>query len=196
MSCTIPEKIERRLEKLPEGLREHITRSREKGRCLARVHDVDEQAVDLGLAAHDLARALNPTELLEEAQRLGLEISSVERHAPILLHGAIAAEWVTREGSVSDANVLEAIRWHTTGASGMGAVAKAVFLGDKLDPQKIARTSYLKRVAVIAEVSLDGAILEFLSRQFEDFLKQGRIIHPEGVKLRNELIAMSTEDSD
>lgn len=196
MSWTIPEQIERRLEGLPLRLREHIARSREKGRSLACIHGVDEQAVDLGLAAHDLARALNPTELLDEAQRLGLEISPVERHAPIMLHGSIAAEWVAREGSISDTDVLEAIRWHTTGVSGMGVVAKVVFLGDKLDPHKIAHTSYLIRVAGFAEVTLDRAILEFLSRQFEDFLDQGRTIHPEGVKLRNELIAVSTENSD
>lgn len=184
----IPLAILSRLEALPRGLREHVERSRTVGSRLSGCYGVDAEKVDLAVAAHDLARALNGDELLAEALRLAIEITDEERHAPILLHGHIAAEWMEVGGWVRDEEVLEAVRWHTTGVPGMGPVAKTVFLADKLDPVKIRYTPYLEQVETLARVDMDEAILEFLTRQFESFLRDGKVIHPMGIGLRNELV--------
>ena len=70
----------------------------------------------------------------------------------------------------------------------MGAVAKVVFLADKLDPRKVERYPYLERVALLAQDSLDAAILEYLSNELEYLLRQGMLIHSASVGLRNDLI--------
>ncbi len=191
----LPSVIESRLLALPKGLREHIERSREVGSSLARHHNVDATRVDIGLAAHDLARALNGDALLQQAERYGLQLHSVEQRSPILLHGLIAALWLERDHGFDDEDVLEAVRWHTTGRRGMGEIAKAVFLADKLDPNKVRRYPYLNEVQRLAEEGLDRAILEYLDQGLLYFVRARELIHPESVELRNELM-MALKDDD
>ena len=192
----LPSVIESRMLALPKGLREHIERSREVGRSLARRHNVDAGRVDIGIAAHDLARALNGDALLEQAKRYGLRLHPVEQRSPILLHGLIAALWLENEHGFDDEDVLEAVRWHTTGRQGMGEIAKAVFIADKLDPNKVRRYPYLNEVQSLAEDSLDRAILEYLDQGLLYFVREGELIHPESVELRNELMMVLKDDDE
>ena len=185
----MPSEIEVRLAELPAGLREHVKRARDVGRELAARHNVDQGLVDLGVAAHDLARGLNPSRLHAEAVRHGLDITLVERHAPMLLHGPVAARWLEEEGALTHASVLQAVRWHTTGVPGMTRIAKVVFLADKLDPHKVAEYPYLKKVKSLAAISVDEALLEHLDRVIEYLVGRKLMVHPASLELRNELVA-------
>ena len=186
--AALPPAIEGRLRELPQGLRDHIERSRVVGRELAKRFGVDAAKVDLAVAAHDLARAMRPDDLLGEAGRLGLDVHPVEERHPVLLHGAVAAHWLAHEIGLTDPEVLEAVRWHTTGRRGMGEVAKVVFLADKLDPVKVEHHAYLEGVASALEIGLDDAILRLLDQEIAYFLEEGMLVHPDCVELRNELI--------
>ena len=187
----LPDSLEARLQQLPSGLRDHIERAREVGRELAEFHPVDAETVDLGIAAHDLARALKGDALLEQARRYHLNPHRVERRNPILLHGPVAALWLEHEDGIVDRRILEAVRWHTTGTEGMGIPAKVVFLADKLDPQKVSQYPYLEAIRSLAERSLDEALLAFLNQQLSYLLDRDYLIHPSSLELRNELIAGS-----
>ena len=180
--------MERRLLRLPAGLRQHVQRARTVAGRLAAIHGIDVAQADLGTAAHDLARALKEPSLLEEARRYGLDLHPVEVHTPLLLHGPVASLWLRHEDGVEDEEVLEAVRWHSTGRKGMGPVAKVVFLADKLDPEKVRRRPHLERIAALAEESLDRALLKFLNEELAGFLRWGDLIHPASVELRNELM--------
>ena len=75
----------------------------------------------------------------------------------------------------------------------MSDVAKVVFLADKLDPRKVDRFPYLKRVADMSKRSLDSAILEYLDRTIEYFLGNGQLIHPASIEFRNDLLVRTSE---
>lgn len=184
----IPAGVLDRLARLPCGLREHIDRAREVGRELAQRHAVEPGLVDLALAAHDLGRALKGEALLTEARRYGLNVHPVEQQTPLLLHGPVAAAWLIDESGSTDGRVIDAVRWHSTGRTGMGPIAKVVFLADKLDPEKVTRGPQLEKVKRLADDSVDGAILEFLDQQLAYLLGRGALIHPASVELRNELL--------
>jgi predicted HD superfamily hydrolase involved in NAD metabolism len=184
----LPSVIESRLIELPTGLRDHVERAREVGQELAIRHSVDPETVDLGIAAHDLARALKADALLTEAHIHGIKPSVVERSEPLLLHGHVAAGWLELDDHYDNSTVIQAVRWHTTGLAGMDTVAKTVFLADKLDPEKVRRYPYLKVVQSLAYDDLDTAIVEYLDRQIEYLLGRGLLIHPASLEFRNHLI--------
>lgn len=183
----LPFAVESRLRGLPKGLREHIERSREVGKDLAVLHGTDPDRVDLGIAAHDLARSLDRETLLEQALSSGLTPDSIERHEPVLLHGPLAAAWLEADG-LSDDLVLDAVRWHSTGKVGMGPVAKVVFLADKLDPEKVRRYPALEAVRDLAQKDLDRAIIKYLDHEIGHLVGKGRTVHPASIDLRNELL--------
>ena len=184
----LPAAVESRLHELPRGLREHVERSREVARELASIHGVDAVQADLGVAAHDLARAMKGDALLEQSRRYGLYFNPVEQNTPELLHGPLAAYWIEHEDAITDKEILEAVRWHTTGKGGMGDLAKVVFLADKLDPSKIERYPFLTRVKKLAYENMDQAIYEYLNASLTRLLEENQLIHPESLELRNELM--------
>jgi len=49
-------------------------------------------------------------------------------------HGEIAAEAVARDFGVKDTDVLNAIRYHTTGRAGMSRLERIIFLADTVEP--------------------------------------------------------------
>ena len=185
----LPDAIDSRLRELPIGLRDHVERSRAVGHDLAIRHRVDAVQVDTGIAAHDLARAIKQSVLLQEAETLRLDISFVERRQPLLLHGPVAAAWLRKDDGCVIGPILEAVEFHTTGRPGMGELAKVVFLADKLDPWKVERAPFLNRVADLARTNLDLAILDYLDHTIERLVRDGQMIHPTAIEFRNDLLA-------
>ena len=185
----LPASVHERLRNLPKGLRDHVERSREVARVLAEIHDVDKTAVDLAVAAHDLARGMKGGAILEEALRHGLDLHPVEKATPALLHGPVAAVWLERTAGITDERVLDAVRWHSTGKRGMGPVAMVVFLADKLDPEKVRRDPWLREVEALASEDMGRAVLRYLDGQLRYLLDREALIHSESVELRNELMA-------
>ena len=185
----LPDAIESRLIELPIELRDHVERSRVVAQELAIRHGVDARLADIGIAAHDLARAVRQPVLLREAERLGLDINFVERRQPLLLHGPVAAAWISMDDGCDIGAVLEAVEFHTTGHPGVEDVAKVVFLADKLDPWKVERASFLELVSELARADMDAAILCYLDNTIERLVRDGQMVHPTAVEFRNHLLA-------
>ena len=186
---TLPNGVAKRTALLPAELAAHLLRVRELARSLAERHGVDPDASELGAACHDLARHMRPDALLEEAVRLDIPIHPVERNVPIMLHGPVAATWLERDGEISDSRVIESVRYHTTGRSGMSTVSKVVLLADKLEPKKVKRSPDLAEVLQLTKVDIDMALLEYLNRHIVRQVERGDPLHPSTLELRNELIA-------
>ena len=184
----LPPGVAKRTAALPDELADHLLRVRKLARKLAKRHGVDRDASELGAACHDLARHMKPEDLLEEATRLEIPVHPMERRVPILLHGPVAAIWLEREGEISDPRVIESIRYHTTGKSGMSDVSRVVFLADKLEPKKAKRRPNLKEVLQLAKVDIDTALLEYLNRHIVRRVERGDLLHPRMLEFRNELI--------
>ena len=185
---SLPPGVARRTAALPTELADHLLRVRELARDLAERHGVDKNAGELGAACHDLARHMKPEDLLKEATRLDIPIHPMERRVPILLHGPVAAMWLERDGEISDPRVIEAVRYHTTGKSGMSDVSRVVFLADKLEPDKVRRRPQLSEVLQLAKVDIDTALLEYLNRHIVQRVERGDLLHPRMLEFRNELI--------
>ena len=173
---------------LPLGLQDHLHRTRDLAVELASRHNVDTAKVELAALGHDLLRAVSGNQLLQEARSLGLAVHPVEERVPILLHGPLAAQRLQQECGITDHEVLEAVHWHSTACPGMGRVGLVVFLADKLDPHKAESNPWLRRVAEIAQESLERAAAEYLTLELADLLKQGSLLHPASVKARNHLL--------
>lgn len=185
------ERIQRRVDSLPSGLRDHIYRVREVAKKLAPAHGIDPQRAALAMLAHDVARAMPNLELLQRAEELGLPIGPVERGEPILLHGPVGAELLAKEDGLADSSIHQAVYWHSTGHPSLDPLGKLVFLADKLDPQKISAYPYQPLLAQLALEDMDKAILEFLSRETVSLVSRGLMVHPKVLETRNHLLAAS-----
>jgi predicted HD superfamily hydrolase involved in NAD metabolism len=187
IAASIQGLVWRRLEGLPRGLREHVHRVEGITVELAHAHAVDEERSRLCAQAHDLCRAMKGEELLARARDLGLPVHPVEEAMPVLLHGPVAAELLRLEG-LDDEGIYQGVYYHSTAAPRLEAVAKVVFIADKLDPQKMRKYPYITELKTLALSDLDRAILEFLTRETIGYLQEGGLVHPASVEARNDLI--------
>ena len=155
-----------RVQLLPAPLKKHIQRTRRLGLEISAKYDVDSELVDISILGHDIARNLDDIALIVEAKKLRINIDEIEKKAPILLHGPIAATWISNNFlNQIDERIIEAIYFHTTGRANMSDVSKVTFLADKLDPEKIKRRPSLQEVKSHIDISLDQAILKFIELQ-------------------------------
>jgi predicted HD superfamily hydrolase involved in NAD metabolism len=157
-------------------------------RKLAEIHEVDPDLAELAAAAHDIARHLTSRQLLETAQYWGINVSPIERNAPILLHGHLGAVWLKQDGEITDPDVLDAIRWHTSAHPALSPVGRILFLADKLDPKKISAYPFQETVSQVALRDLNDGILAFLEGLMKIQIDKGQLIHPMTSKMRNALI--------
>lgn len=129
-----------------------------------------------------------PARLLELAREHAITPDEVERTTPVLLHGPIAARILEREYAVEEADVLAAIGFHTTARPSMSVIEKALFLADKIEPDKLARNPEWHQVAALAATELDAAMLRFLDLHVAQAIAKGWQVHPQTVEARNELV--------
>ena len=181
-------RVKQRVDRLPQGLQDHINRVTGIARELAPRHGLDPDLAALGMQAHDVARAIPGLELLSLAASLNLPIDTVQRRVPLLLHGPVGAELLRREDGLDDDSLYQAVYWHTTGHPTLDQLGKLVFLADKLDPQKLPRYSYQPHLRELALDDLDAALVEFFTREMISLAGRGELIHPAMLEARNALL--------
>jgi len=116
----------------------------------------DVQATTAGLL-HDLCKAMQADELLSGARAYGLELTPLQREKPTLLHGAMAAEECRGELGIDDEEVIEAIRWHTTGRPEWGRVGLALYVADFAEPLRTFPEAAEAR-AVLEDEGFDAVV--------------------------------------
>ena len=183
------ETLRARAAELPDWLRAHTGRVVAEGRRLAQLHETDRLRVQAAAWGHDLYRHLDDEALLCAARDLAIAPDAAERAEPILLHGPLAAARARRAWGVGDAEVLDAIRVHTTGRPEMGPVALTLFLADKIEPAKVAADPGLAGIRVLAERDPVAALLAFLDRRIMHYVSAGRVLHPLALETRNWALA-------
>lgn len=123
-------------ERLPDKTLRHVCGVAE---MMLRVREqagiTEEQAVTAGLL-HDYCKAMKSEALLEQAGDYGMDIPPIWRENPSLLHGPVASEMVRRDLDITDADVLDAIYWHTTGRPNWNAVGLALYFSDFSEPNR------------------------------------------------------------
>jgi len=128
---------------------------------LCRRFALDPQKGYLAGIVHDICKGLDDNELIRLARRDGGGISKLEQKKPGLLHARAAAVYVHRRFGVKDKDILEAIRYHTTGIHDMGPIAKVLYVADKIEISRTGVDPVLRKM--IKESDLDTLFTEVLS---------------------------------
>jgi nicotinate-nucleotide adenylyltransferase len=100
---------------------------------LSRLFGLDSRAAYLAGICHDIAKQLGEEELFKLAETDKRAVSPLEKRKPSLLHGRAGAALLKKEYGIRDQEILEAVAFHTTGASAMGPLAKVIYIADKLE---------------------------------------------------------------
>ena len=92
------------------------------------------------------------------------------------------------DGEITDPDVLDGVRWHTSAHPDLSPVGRILFLADKLDPEKISRYPFQETVRQLAMEDVNDGILAFLEGAMKLHIDRGQLIHPMTSKMRTSLI--------
>lgn len=145
------EKLRRAMEKeLSAGRYTHTLGVAYTAASLAMAHGEDmEKAMTAGLL-HDCAKAMHGSELVAICEKGHLSMNTAERNNPTaLLHAKAGAYLAEHKYSVSDGDILNAIRYHTTGRPDMSKLEKIIYIADYIEPgrKQLAELEMIRRIA-------------------------------------------------
>ena len=119
--------------RLSTGRYNHVLRVTETAKHLAQLHDVSADKAELAALFHDIAKCMDSTTL----HSIMLENKVDERlflfHHE-LWHASVGAIIAAQEFNVKDKEVLNAVKYHTTGRAGMSKLEKVIYVADMTEP--------------------------------------------------------------
>lgn len=134
---------------ISEKRRVHILAVESMAVRLARLYAPDKKDV-LAVAAllHDITKEYSTDMQIDICKKNGHEPDAVELNAPKTFHQRTAAYLIPLlYPEYADIEVIDAVRWHTTGHSGMTLTEKLVYLADYIDDSRKFEDCVLLRKA-------------------------------------------------
>ena len=170
---------------------EHSVRVYETALEMAEHYHADVKKVAVASLIHDCGRQISKEDSVAKAKELGIPVDPVEEAQPILLHAKLGVYYAIRKYGVSpdDREVLDAIRYHSTGTADMTQTAKIVFLADLIEPGRDFEGVEALREASFQD--LDKGMLLSYDNTIRYLLEDGLLNHPDAIAGYNQLVAKS-----
>lgn len=153
---------------------------------LAVLNGVSEEKVEMAALCHDIAKNIPKDEMLSLMRENNIDLSEDERNTPELWHSIIAPVVAKKAFNIEDEEVLNAMRWHTTGKEDMTKLEKIIYIADMIEPSRVFEGVEEIREATL--IDLDRGVLLGLTHTMEYLISKGNAIDINSVKARNYLI--------
>ncbi len=129
-------KLRKEMEKALEPKRyEHTLSVAYTAANLAAVHGVDTDKALIAGMLHDCAKCLSHKKQMSVCEKNHIRLTEMEteENSP-LLHAKAGSALARQEYRITDEDILNAIRYHTTGRPGMSPLEKVIYIADYIEP--------------------------------------------------------------
>jgi predicted HD superfamily hydrolase involved in NAD metabolism len=152
--------------------------------ALAEAHGLDVYAARVAAWLHDAAKSLSPARQKSMAKEAGADPNEIA--SPSLWHAAASSTLARKQFAIKDPAVLQAIRFHTTGAPSLGPIAKVIYVADYSEPGR--RYKGTKKLRKLALSDLEAAYRAVLREKLAWVVHKRQALHPRTVEAYNEAV--------
>ncbi len=103
---------------------------------MAFIHGEDVEKALIAGFLHDCAKCMSHEDQIKICEKNKIEISEVEKRNHSLLHAKVGMFLARTKYDVYDTDILNAIRWHTTGREDMSLLEKIIYIADFIEPNR------------------------------------------------------------
>lgn len=170
---------------MPDKRWQHTLGVMESSVKLAERYGADPAGAETAAILHDVAKYWPVERMKEIIEQNGLpsELLSYDKQ---LWHAEVGAFVAERDYEITDAEVLGAIRYHTSGREGMSLLEKIVCLADYIEPGRdFPGVDDIRR---LSKVSLEEGLIAGFDSTISLLLQKRRIVFPLTVLARNDLV--------
>lgn len=122
-------------ERLPEKRFKHVLGVMNTAVALARHYGVSEDKARVAAILHDVAKYADRDWMRRLIESENMDPLLLDYHHE-LWHAPVGAYLASYEFGVEDEEILDAIRYHTTGRAGMSDLEKIIYTADMIEPSR------------------------------------------------------------
>ncbi len=173
-------------ERLSEKRYYHSLCVAEEAVRLADRYGADKEKAYLAGLLHDVLKDTPGDIQLKFAKDFGIILSALELGAPKLYHSIIGSAYLERVLGITDNEIIDAVRYHTTAKKNMSKLALLLYLADYTSRDRDYEGVEEMREAV--EESIEKAMQIALKFTVEDLNNKGMPVHPDTMAAYNEYV--------
>lgn len=172
-------------EQLTDKRYEHTIGVMETAIQLANKYGANPKKAEIAAIFHDYAkfRSRDEMEIIIKQQKMPEDL--LHFHSE-LWHAPVGAYLVRVEAGILDGDILQAIRYHTTGNKHMNTLDKIIFLADYIEPGR--KFPGVDEVRKVAFENLDSAVIMALKNTIKFLLDKSELIYPDTLETYNTLV--------
>lgn len=170
---------------MPEKRWEHTLGVIQTSILLAKRYGADPNKAELAAILHDAVKywPVSTMAAIIKEQKLPQDLLE---HSKNLWHAPVGAFIAERDYGVKDLEILDAIRYHTSGRVHMTLLDKVVCLADYIEPGR--NFPGVNEIRTMAETNLERALVAGFDSTISFLLALGERIYPLTVMARNGLL--------
>ncbi|NLV77353.1 MAG: HD domain-containing protein [Tissierellia bacterium] len=155
---------------------------------LAKRYNYPVEEAALAGFLHDCGKLKGKINLLKIADDFDIILDNVMRNNVELIHGPLGEQIAIKEYHVTNKNVLNAIRYHTTGREDMTLLEKIVYVADIVEPGR--RFEGVDKIRQLTDKNINLGLLYALDRTIIFVVQRGKLVHLDTIKARNQLLIL------
>ena len=172
----------------------HSLNVAQSARELANIYGCDEEKCAVAGILHDIMKDTDKEQQLKMLSDFGIMLNTTEKVTPSLWHQISGAAYIEHILGIKDEEILGAVRYHTSGKSGMSTFEKIIFIADFISADRnYPGVDVMRRYA--AE-SLDKAIVEGLAFTIKELAINNRPIIADTIFAYNEAVLKNIQGKE
>lgn len=154
--------------------------------ALASVYGADAQKAYVAGLLHDITKEVPKEEQLQIIYDGGIILDNVQKNAPKLWHSISGSVYVQTKLGITDSDIINAIRYHTTGRANMSLLEKIIYIADYTSKERNYNGVEIMREK--SRKSLEDAMIFSFQFTFNNLSSKECAIHPDEVFAYNDIV--------
>ena len=178
-------------EMLPQKRYKHSLNVADCAVKLSEIYGYNTEKAYIAAIAHDCAKYLNKDQVKYYVEKYKIDLDELEKDNLALSHSLIGSYIAKYEFEINDEEILNAIRYHTTGKEDMSLIEKIIYIADLIEEDRSFPGVELLRKLVYSK-ELDKALIMSFNNTIKFVIDNNQLIHNRTVNARNYLIKNKT----
>ncbi len=164
----------------------HSVNVSKEAKKLAKLYGGDVEKAEIAGILHDITKEMPKEEQLQIITDSGIILDEIQANAPKLWHGISGSVYIKQHLGIDDEDILNSIRYHTTGRAGMSLLEKIIFVADYTSEERTYNG--IETMRKRSRKSLEDAMLYGFNFTFENLSSRELAIHPDELYCYNEIV--------
>ena len=151
----------------------------------AKLYGADPEKAEIAGLLHDCTKDYDYETQLKLIKDYGYNADEEDKTKPII-HSVTAPISAKHDFGIDDREILDSLRYHTTGRAGMTLLDKLIYVADFTEPTRDYSDVDIYREK--AEKDIDDALFAGMKWIIRDKIDNDRFLHPDSIKMFNSML--------